>query len=157
MVQPSDDAFENGQVFAPDSGDAPALEVGMKVEAKFDLVENGENVGKWYLGTIVGKNEMIEQKKWTVLFEDGDEFDYDGLGDDGLRLASGPWERWFDEYLPQLVLSAFRAARRDPTLRSPLDMILPREDCNLALDGDLSSSVTPLAGRRRGKRAVDPE
>ncbi len=84
MVQPSDDAFEN-QVFAPDSGDAPALEVGMEVEAKFELVENGEKVGKWYLGKIVEKKEMIEKKKWKVLFEDGDLFDYDGLGDDDLR------------------------------------------------------------------------
>ena len=87
----------------------PRLAVGMRVEGYFKL--DADTEGAWFPGKIVSENA---DGLWHVKFEDGDEQDYEGLKEDDLRLASGPWESWLDAYLPDLLFSAYRSARRDP-------------------------------------------
>ena len=132
------------------SGDLAAFAlrpaVGMKVEGFFkdpDAGESADTAGNWYPGKIVSKNA---DGMWHVVFEDGDEGDYKGLEDD-LRLASGPWESWLDAYVPDLLISAYRAARRDPTLMSNLEPVQsPELFCDL---GDaLSNAGTPGQAKR---------
>jgi len=100
--------------------------------------------GDWYRGKIVSKN--IEDDSWNVHFEDGDEgtypnrdFKYNidvrvlssseykivfvGNGpspyDEGTsagRGGPGPWEIWLKTNLSDLLLSIFRASRRNAYL-----------------------------------------
>ena len=81
----------------------------MRVEGYFKL--DADTEGAWFPGKIVSENA---DGLWHVKFEDGDEQDYEGLKEDDLRLASGPWESWLDAYLPDLLFSAYRSARRYP-------------------------------------------
>ena len=151
----SGDASGIGHSVAPTDpwGD---LEVGVEVQGFFTPEGSQDrNDGTWWQGEVVRVKEggAVEVR----FVEDGEEHEYEeGLKDGELRLACGPWQSWFDEYLPGLVLSAFRAARRYPDRRDSLNAILdPQTFCNMARDGDLSIAGTPQVGRgdkrRRGQ------
>lgn len=123
---------------------APRLAVGMKVEGFFKLQDaSSDSAGDWFPGKITSQNA---DGTWHITFEDGDEGEYKGLDDD-LRLASGPWESWLDAYLPDLLISAYRAARRDPSRMPKLEPVLnPENFCDFA--DDLSSAGTPGQAKR---------
>jgi hypothetical protein len=127
---------------------APKLAVGMRVEGFFKLSDAGtETAGDWFPGKITSQNA---DGTWRVTFEDNDEGDYHGLDDD-LRLTLGPWESWLDAYLPDLLISAYRAARRDPSRMHMLEPVQhPEIFCDF--DDDLSSAGTPGQAKRfKGK------
>ena len=151
----SGDASGIGHSVAPTDpwGD---LEVGVEVQGFFTPEgSQDEEYGTWWDGKVVG----LKKGKFVKIhyYADDEEVEYpDGLKEGELRLACGPWQSWFDEYLPGLVLSAFRAARRYPDRRDSLNAILdPQTFCNMARDGDLSIAGTPQVGRgdkrRRGQ------
>jgi hypothetical protein len=123
---------------------APRLAVGMKVEGFFKLQDaSSDSAGDWFPGKITSQNA---DGTWHITFEDGDEGEYKGLDDD-LRLASGPWESWLDAYLPDLLISAYRAARRDPSRMPKLEPVLnPENFCDF--EDDLSSAGTPGQAKR---------
>ena len=123
---------------------APRLAVGMKVEGFFKLQDaSSDSAGDWFPGKITSQNA---DGTWHITFEDGDEGEYKGLDDD-LRLASGPWESWLDAYLPDLLISAYRAARRDPSRMPKLEPVLnPENFCDT--EDDLSSAGTPGQAKR---------
>jgi hypothetical protein len=123
---------------------APRLAVGMKVEGFFKIPgASADTAGDWFHGNITSQNA---DGTWHVTFEDGDEGDYKGLDDD-LRLASGPWESWLDAYLPDLLISAYRAARRDPSRMHKLEPVLnPEKFCSF--EDALSSAGTPGQAKR---------
>jgi hypothetical protein len=134
----------------PEEVCTPRLAVGMRVEGYFKL--DADTAGDWYPGKIVLQNA---DGSWHVKYEDGDEQDYEGLKEDDLRLASGPWESWLDTYLPDLLISAYRAARRDPVQfdRSRLDRVHnPEKYCHC--DDDAASCAgtpaTAVTGKRKG-------
>ncbi len=109
---PPDVAQWNGAEL--EGGDQPGVAVatkiaeGTRVECLFKDPEEPSDVGKWYTGTAISQNE---DGSWKIKFEDGDEDNFKA-DDPDLRLASGPWAIWLDTYLPKLLLSAYRAARR---------------------------------------------
>ena len=113
----------------------------MRVEGFFKLsdVSDGD-AGQWYPGKITSQNA---DGSWHITYEDGDTGDYTGLDAADLRLASGPWESWLDAYLPDLMISAYRAARRDPSRMDKLEPVShPERFCDSAEDV-LSSAGTP--------------
>ena len=149
-IEHSGDASGIGHSVAPT--DPWDLKVGMEVEGFFYPEGSQDRKdGTWWPGKIV---EFKKGTSVNVLFADGEEHEYEeGLKDGELRLACGPWQSWFDEYLPGLVLSAFRAARRYPDRRDSLNAILdPQTFCNMARDGDLSIAGTPQVGRGEKRR-----
>ena len=83
---------------------------GTRVECLFKDPEEPSDVGVWYAGTAISQKE---DGSWKIKFDDGDEDNFKA-DDPDLRLASGPWATWLDTYMPDLLLSAYRAARRDP-------------------------------------------
>ena len=123
--------------------------VGMRVEGFFKYSSQGEETpGQWSPGKITSQNA---DGSWHVDFEDGNDGDYEGLKEDELRLASGPWESWLDAYLPDLLISAYRAARRDPSRvdKSQLEPVhSPEKFCDLD-DEAISSAGTPGMVKRR--------
>jgi hypothetical protein len=123
---------------------APRLAVGMQVEGFFKLPDaSADSKGDWFPGKITSQNA---DGTWKVTFEDGDEGDYKGLDDD-FRLASGPWESWLDAYLPDLLISAYRAARRDPSRMHKLEPVQsPERFCDT--DEVLSCAGTPGQAKR---------
>lgn len=150
-IDHSGDASGIGHSVAPT--DPWDLKVGMEVEGFFyPEGSQDRNDGTWWQGEVVRVKEggAVEVR----FVEDGEEHEYEeGLKDGELRLACGPWQSWFDEYLPGLVLSAFRAARRYPDRRDSLNAILdPQTFCNMARDGDLSIAGTPQVGRGEKRR-----
>ena len=150
-VDHSGDASGIGHSVAPT--DPWDLKVGMEVEGFFYPEGSQDRKdGTWWLGEVVGLKEGGSVQVRFV--EDGEEHEYEeGLKDGELRLACGPWQSWFDEYLPGLVLSAFRAARRYPDRRGSLNVVLdPQTFCNMARDCDLSIAGTPQAGRGEKRR-----
>ncbi len=81
------------------------------MECLFKDTEDPSDDGEWYLGTVESQNE---NGTWKIKFDDGD-VDNFAADDPDLRLeASGPWAIWVDTYLFDLLLSAYRAYRRDP-------------------------------------------
>ena len=151
-IEHSGDASGIGHSVAPTDpwGD---LEVGVEVQGFFTPEgSQGEEYGTWWQGEVLRVKEggAVEVR----FVEDGEEHEYEeGLKDGELRLACGPWQSWFDEYLPGLVLSAFRAARRYPDRRGSLNVVLdPQTFCNMARDCDLSIAGTPQAGRGEKRR-----
>jgi hypothetical protein len=154
-IDHSGDASGIGHSVAPT--DPWDLKVGMEVEGFFyPEGSQDRNDGTWWQGEVVRVKEggAVEVR----FVEDGEEHEYEeGLKDGELRLACGPWQSWFDEYLPGLVLSAFRAARRYPDRRGSLNVVLdPQTFCNMARDCDLSIAGTPQAGRGGEKRRRGP-
>ena len=150
-IDHSGDASGIGHSVAPT--DPWDLKVGMEVEGFFyPEGSQDRNDGTWWQGEVVRVKEggAVEVR----FVEDGEEHEYEeGLKDGELRLACGPWQSWFDEYLPGLVLSAFRAARRYPDRRGSLNVVLdPQTFCNMARDCDLSIAGTPQAGRGEKRR-----
>jgi hypothetical protein len=151
---------------------ATEIAVGTRVQCLFkDPAEPSDN-GKWYDGTVKSQNE---NGSWKITFEeDGDEDDFNA-DDPDLRLASGPWATWLDIYLPNLLISAYRAARREPyqveiryfnMLQNPeqFEPIMtdsaefqPRNFCDVAVlpnivdlcDDDASVAETPARNKRR--------
>jgi hypothetical protein len=102
------DGLDQGRSLA---AGAPKIDVGTKVECLFKDPEVPSDDGKWYSGTVESRNE---NGTWKIVFEDGDEGDF-AADDPDLRLeASGPWAIWLDAYISDLLLSAFRAYRRNP-------------------------------------------
>ena len=90
---------------------ATEIAVGTRVQCLFKDPAEPSDIGKWYDGTVKSQNE---NGSWKITFEeDGDEDDFNA-NDPDLRLASGPWATWLDIYLPNLLISAYRAARREP-------------------------------------------
>ncbi len=128
---------------------APRLAVGMKVEGFFQLQNvAADSAGDWFPGKITSQNA---DGTWHITFEDGDEGDYKGLDDD-LRLASGPWESWLDAYLPDLLISAYRAARRDPTRMPKLEPVLnPENFSGCDFEDDFSAGTPGQAKRFKGR------
>ena len=93
------------------AADAPKIARGTRVECLFKDTEDPSDDGEWYLGTVESQNE---NGTWKIKFDDGD-VDNFAADDPDLRLeASGPWAIWVDTYLFDLLLSAYRAYRRDP-------------------------------------------
>ena len=152
---------------------ATEIAEGTRVRCLFkDDTEEPSDNGKWYLGTVKSQNE---NGSWKITFEeDGDEDDFNA-NDPDLRLASGPWATWLDIYLPNLLISAYRAARREPyqveiryfnMLQNPeqFEAIMtdsaefqPRNFCDVAVlpnivdlcDDDASVAETPARNKRR--------
>ena len=151
---------------------ATEIAEGTRVQCLFkDDTEEPSDNGKWYLGTVKSQNE---NGSWKITFEDGDEDDFNA-NDPDLRLASGPWATWLDIYLPNLLISAYRAARREPyqveiryfnMLQNPeqFEAIMtdsaefqPRNFCDVAVlptivdlcDDDASVAETPARNKRR--------
>ena len=123
--------------------------VGMRVEGFFKYSSQGEETpGRWYAGKITSQNE---DGSWHVDFEDGDDGDYEGLKEDELRLASGPWESWLDAYLPDLLISAYRSARRDPARfdKRRLELVHNPEKCCHGNDAAASCAGTPATQVKR--------
>jgi hypothetical protein len=90
---------------------APKLAEGTRVECLFKDPEVPSDDGEWYPGTVESQNE---NGTWKIKFDDGDVENF-AADDPDLRLeASGPWAIWLDTYLFDLLLSAYRAYRRDP-------------------------------------------
>ena len=84
--------------------------IGTRVECLFKSVDDPD--GTWFGGVVTSRRE---DGLWHVEFDDGDDGDF-GDDDPDLRHEStGPWGTWLDTYLPDLLLSAYRAARRAPT------------------------------------------
>ena len=94
----------------PEAAVATKIAEGTRVECLFKDTEEPCDKGEWYVGTAISQNE---DGSWKIKFDDGDEDNFKA-DDPDLRLASGPWATWLDTYLPDLLLSAYRAARRDP-------------------------------------------
>ena len=121
------------------------LENGKRVEAL--VLENGERVealfevgGKkqWFGGVVVVKNAGTGS--YHVKFDDEEESDFTGdkhaslafdcAGDDSdlcypgddpeFRRESWPWADWLKLYLPDLLLTVYRAARRNASLSHTL-------------------------------------
>ena len=109
---PPDVAQWNGTSCGDQPGVAVATKIaeGTRVECLFKDTEEPSDVGEWYAGTVISQNE---DGSWKIKFDDGDEDNFKA-DDPDLRLASGPWATWLDTYLPDLLLSAYRAACRDP-------------------------------------------
>jgi hypothetical protein len=91
-----------------DGGDQVAVATefaeGTRVECLFKDPEDPSEVGAWYAGN--------ENGSWKIKFDD-DEGDFQA-NDPDLRLADGPWATWLDIYLPNLLISAYRAAPKEP-------------------------------------------
>ena len=141
----------------------PELVVGMRVEgfyetgalddgaAALETTTAGKPQGEWFPGSV---SEKIAERTWKVLFDDGDISSYQCLDNKELRLAvSWSWKCWLDTYLPALLTSAYRAARRagtdSITRMANLDPVLHPQDF---MDCVLSSSSPPgqaIAKRRR--------
>ena len=83
---------------------------GTRVECLFKNTEDPSEVGAWYAGTVKSQNE---NGSWKIKFDDGDEGDFQA-NDPDLRLEDGPWATWLHIYLPNLLISAYRAARKEP-------------------------------------------
>jgi hypothetical protein len=150
---------------------ATEIAEGTRVQCLFKGPQDPSDNGKWYLGTVKSQNE---NGSWKITFEDGDEDDFDA-NDPDLRLASGPWATWLDIYLPNLLISAYRAARKEPyqveiryfnMLQNPeqFEAIMtdsaefqPRNFCDVAVlpnivdlcDDDASVAETPARNKRR--------
>ena len=90
---------------------APKIAEGTRVECLFKDPEESADAGAWFAGVVESQNE---DGSWKIKFDDGDQDNF--MADDpDLRLeSSGPWATWLDTYLPGLLLSAYRAYRRDP-------------------------------------------
>ena len=84
---------------------------GTRVECLFKDAEEPSDDGGWYAGTVKSQNE---DGSWKIKFDDGDEDDFKEDDPDFRLETSGPWATWLDTYLPDLLLSAYRAARRNP-------------------------------------------
>ena len=96
--------------------DAPKVAVGSRVECFFKASEEASD-GEWDPGKVISQNG--DGSSWQVKFDDGEEHTIE-TNDPDLRLeSSGPWGIWLETYMPGLLLLAYRAARRTPTL---LDM-----------------------------------
>lgn len=151
---------------------ATEIAEGTRVQCLFKDPAEPSDIGKWYDGTVKSQNE---NGSWKITFEeDGDEDDFNA-NDPDLRLASGPWATWLDIYLPNLLISAYRAARREPyqveiryfnMLQNPeqFEAIMtdsaefqPRNFCDVAVlpnivdlcDDDASVAETPARNKRR--------
>jgi hypothetical protein len=107
---PPDLAQWNGSGGGDQVAVATEIAVGTRVECLFKDTEDPSEVGVWYAGTV---NSQNTNGTWKIKFDDEDEGDFKA-DDPDLRLASGPWATWLDTYLPNLLISAYRAARRDP-------------------------------------------
>jgi len=102
------DGLDQGKSLA---ADAPKIDGGTRVECLFKDPEVPSDDGEWYPGTVESQNE---NGTWKIKFDDGDVENF-AADDPDLRLeASGPWAIWLDTYLFDLLLSAYRAYRRDP-------------------------------------------
>jgi len=90
---------------------SPKIAEGTRVECLFKDPEESADAGAWFAGVVESQNE---DGSWKIKFDDGDQDNF--MADDpDLRLeSSGPWATWLDTYLPGLLLSAYRAARRNP-------------------------------------------
>lgn len=86
------------------------IAVGTQVECLFKDPNKPSEVGRWYAGIVKAKNK---DETWKIKFEDGDEGDFKA-DDPDLRFPPGPWATWLDIYLPNLLISAYRAARKGP-------------------------------------------
>ena len=119
----------------------------MRVEGCFKIAgASAETAGDWFPGKITSQKA---DGTWHVTFDDGDEAEYKGLEDNDLRLASGPWESWLDAYLPDLLISAYRAARRDPTRMHMLEPVHnPEKFCDFDAGDVLSLAGTPGKAKR---------
>ena len=152
---------------------ATEIAEGTRVQCLFKDPAEPSDIGKWYDGTVKSQNE---NGSWKITFEeDGDEDDFNA-NDPDLRLASGPWATWLDIYLPNLLISAYRAARREPyqveiryfnMLQNPeqFEAIMtdsaefqPRNFCDVAVlpnivdlcdDDAFSVAETPARNKRR--------
>ena len=109
---PPDVAQWNGTGGGDQPGAAVATKIaeGTRVECLFKDTEDPSEVGAWYAGTVKSQNE---NGSWKIKFDDGDEGDFQA-NDPDLRLEDGPWATWLDIYLPNLLISAYRAARKEP-------------------------------------------
>ena len=94
----------------PEAAVATKIAEGTRVECLFKDTEDPSEVGAWYAGTVKSQNE---NGSWKIKFDDGDEGDFQA-NDPDLRLEDGPWATWLDIYLPNLLISAYRAARKEP-------------------------------------------
>jgi hypothetical protein len=151
------------------------IAVGTQVECLFKDPNKPSEVGRWYAGIVKAKNK---DETWKIKFEDGDEGDFKA-DDPDLRFPPGPWATWLDIYLPNLLISAYRAARKEPyqVLMQFFDMLQnpekfdaaavtdsaefqPRNFCDVAVlpdivdlcDGDddaFSVAETPSRNKRR--------
>jgi hypothetical protein len=91
---------------------APKVAVGCRVEGFFKSSVEASD-GEWFPGEVISRNSR--SGSWQVKFDDGEEHNFEA-NDPDLRLeSSGPWTTWLDTYMPGLLLSAYRAARRTPT------------------------------------------
>jgi hypothetical protein len=107
---PQDLALAGGASAGEDLA-APKVAVGSRVECFFKSSEEASD-GEWYSGEVTAQNG---NGSWQILFDDGEEHNFDN-NDPDLRLESfGPWTTWLESYMPGLLLSAYRAARRTPT------------------------------------------
>ena len=95
--------------------------------------------GNWYPGTVESRDES---GKLHIKFDDDDEQDVDAndpevriilapsqLSQAGLKRSSadpalGPWATWLDTYLPDLLHSSFRSARKGKVDRNHLKRIM---------------------------------
>ena len=103
------DGLDQGKSLAADS--ALKFGNGTRVECLFKDPTVPSDDGEWYSSTVESQNE---NGTWKIKFDDGD-VDNFAADDPDLRLeASGPWAIWLDTYLFDLLLSAYRAYRRDP-------------------------------------------
>ena len=154
---------------------ATEIAEGTRVECLFKDTEDPSEVGAWYAGTVKSQNE---NGSWKIKFDDGDEGDFQA-NDPDLRLEDGPWATWLDIYLPNLLISAYRAARKEPykveiryfnMLQNPEDFeaivtdsaeFQPRNFCDVVRLCDVvdlsccgddadSDAETPAKRRRRG-------
>ena len=151
---------------------ATKIAEGTRVECLFKDPGVPSEVGVWYAGTVKSQNK---NGSWKISFDDGDAGDFNA-DDPDLRLASGPWATWLDIYLPNLLISAYRAARKEPyqveiryfnMLQNPeqFEAIVtdsaefqPRNFCDVAVlpdivdlcdDDDVSVAETPARNKRR--------
>lgn len=109
---PPDVAQWNGTGGGDQPGAAVATKIaeGTRVECLFKDTEEPCDKGEWYVGTAISQNE---DGSWKIKFDDGDEGDFQA-NDPDLRLEDGPWATWLHIYLPNLLISAYRAARKKP-------------------------------------------
>ena len=114
--------------------EALVLDIGERVQALFDE----EGTKTWYSGVVVAQN--ADTGSYHVKFDDGEEGDFQGdnhaplaslldcagrsdnsdlcyAGNDAdLRRGSWPWAAWLELYLPDLLLTVYRVARRNASL-----------------------------------------
>ncbi len=150
---------------------ATEISEGTRVECLFKDTEDPSEIGERYAGTVKSQNE---DGSWKITFDDGDAGDFNA-NDPDLRLASGPWATWLNIYLPNLLISAYLAARKEPyriemryfnMLQNPeqFEAIVtesaefqPRNFCDVAVfpdivdlcDDAISVAETPARNKRR--------